>query len=251
MAAKKVTLNSTIFSWRGKTGVMRLFRPLLSIAVLAFAAGSFAQDSQSNAHVINPPVALPAPTTVVMSTAEAEAKASGKNVLVIFHASWCGWCKKLDAFMNDPKFKQVFDDNFVTTKLTVLEDEKHKMLENTGGLDEMDKLGGKDSGLPLFAILDPDGNMLINSVRPAAGTDTGGNTGFPSEPEEIAHFLTMMQKGAPKITADQMKDMQSYLEAQAAALKAAAANHPAPVPATPATPPATVPAAAGGGGGQR
>ena len=214
---------------------MRLFRPILSIAVLAFAAGAFAQDSQNTVRtVMRAPTAAPMPTATVLTLAEAKAKADGKNVLVIFHASWCGWCKRLDAFMNDPKFKQVFDDNFVVAKLTVLEDDKHKMMENQGGLDEMDVLGGRDAGLPLFAILDTDGNMIINSVRPAAGSDKGGNTGFPSEPEEISHFLTMMQKAAPKITADQLKDMQSYLTAQAAALKAA--SHTAPTPATPATP---------------
>ncbi len=217
---------------------MKHLRPFISIAVLAFAAGSFAQEAQSNAHVISPPISLPAPTPTVLSLAESQAKASGKNVLVIFHASWCGWCKRLEAFMSDPKFKQVFSDNFVTAKLTVLEDDKHKLMENTGGLEEMDQLGGRDAGLPLFAILDPSGNMIINSVRPAAGADKGGNTGFPSEAQEITHFLTMMQKGAPKITADQLQDMQTYLEAQAAALKAA--SHPTTTPATP-------PAAGGGG----
>lgn len=221
---------------------MRLLRPILSIALAATAIAAFAQN-QSDVRGMRP-TALPSPTTMVLSNAEAQAKASGKNVLVIFHASWCGWCKRLDAFMNDPKFKQVFDDNFVTAKLTVLEDDKHKMLENVGGLDEMDQLGGRDAGLPLFAILDPQGNMIINSVRPADGADKGGNTGFPSEPQEIAHFIAMMQKGAPKINADQLQDMQTYLTAQAAALKAA--SHPTPSPATPATPPAT---AVGGGQG--
>src|SRR5450756_1991006 len=45
----------------------------------------------------------------------------------------------------------------------------------------------KEQGLPWFAFLDGDGKALTHSTGPK------GNTGFPVQPEEIAHFKTMLQ----------------------------------------------------------
>jgi len=193
---------------------MKLMRPILGLALLSMTLGAVAQGPH-----ISKPGALPPSANMVLAAAESQAKEEGKNVLVIFHASWCGWCKRLDKFMNDPQYKPVFDNNFVVAKLTVLEDDAHKADQNSGGLEEMDALGGRDAGLPLFAILDPSGKTIITSMRPAEGKPKGLNTGFPAEPEEIDHFLTMMQKGAPKATPDQIAAMKTYLTAQAAALK--------------------------------
>src|SRR5579885_338295 len=201
---------------------MRNLRSLIVAAALAVSVGASAQSgSQPNSNVRMRPVALPLPATALLSRAEADAKASGKNVFVIFHASWCIWCKRLDEFMNDPRYKPVFDDNFVITKIDVQEDDKHKLEENPGGDKVMDQLGGQKAGLPLFAIVDPNGNMIINSMRPVEGKDPE-NTGCPGSPEEIAYFGTMMQKGAPHITGDQIKAMSDYLAAQQAAREAAA-----------------------------
>jgi hypothetical protein len=45
----------------------------------------------------------------------------------------------------------------------------------------------KEQGLPWFAFLDADGKARIHSTGPK------GNTGFPAQPEEIAHFKTMLE----------------------------------------------------------
>ncbi len=34
-----------------------------------------------------------------------QAAAENKNVFIIFHASWCGWCHKMDTSMNDQSVK--------------------------------------------------------------------------------------------------------------------------------------------------
>jgi len=68
---------------------------------LAFSLNTFAQDT--------PPAA-----NIVMKQAYAQAKKENKKVLLMFHASWCGWCKKMDASLEDPGCKKFFDDNYVT-----------------------------------------------------------------------------------------------------------------------------------------
>lgn len=46
----------------------------------------------------------------VMATAEQKAQAEHKTVFLHFGASWCGWCKRLDAFLNNPEIKPVFEN---------------------------------------------------------------------------------------------------------------------------------------------
>ena len=53
-------------------------------------------------------VAQHMPTTEsILSTAYNQAQKEKKNVFVIFSASWCGWCKKMDASMNDRTTKNI------------------------------------------------------------------------------------------------------------------------------------------------
>lgn len=59
--------------------------------------------------------------TEILAKAQNQAKIENKNVFVIFHASWCGWCKKMEKNMDDPKVKSYFDSNYVKTFITVQE----------------------------------------------------------------------------------------------------------------------------------
>lgn len=45
----------------------------------------------------------------------------------------------------------------------------------------------KEQGLPWFAFIDGDGKALITS------TAAKGNIGHPYQPDEVAHFKTMLQ----------------------------------------------------------
>ena len=127
-------------------------------------------------------------TENILSTAYKQALKENKNVFVIFHASWCGWCKKMDASMNDVTTKKYFDDNFVTVHLTVLESEENKKLENPGAIEFMKALKAETAGLPFFVILDKKGNVLADSFVNAA------NIGCPASESEVENFIILLKK---------------------------------------------------------
>jgi hypothetical protein len=65
----------------------------------------------------------------------------------------------------------------------------------------------KEQGLPWFAFLDAGGKALIHSTGPK------GNTGFPAEPDEIAHFKTMLETVKRHLTDADVAFLVTSLEA--------------------------------------
>src|SRR5699024_8877588 len=62
----------------------------------------------------------------IMKEAEQQAVAQNKKIFVLFHASWCGWCKRMDKEMNTPQTKDFFHSHFVIRHITVMETKKNK-----------------------------------------------------------------------------------------------------------------------------
>ncbi len=119
-----------------------------------------------------------------------------KNVFVIFHASWCGWCKKMDTAMNDQSVKKFFTDNFVIRHLVVYESKGKENLENPGALELLKKYKGDDQGIPYWFVFDKDGKLLADSkIRPeGGGLETGDNSGCPASEKEVAYFLKVLKE---------------------------------------------------------
>lgn len=157
----------------------------------------------------------PKPAADVVAAASKIAKKGGKNVMVMFHASWCGWCKRLDAFMTRADMKPLFEASYVIVHLDVLEQPDKKGLENPGGLDMLKQLGGDNQGIPYFAVVDPAGKVLINSKRPDAKQTGGANIGCPATAEEIAWFGNILEKTAPKMSKAQRDKIKAALIEQA------------------------------------
>jgi thioredoxin-related protein len=165
--------------------------------LLLIGSTSFAQTTT---------VAPPLPTAdSVLNIAYAQAAKEHKKVILMFHASWCGWCKKMDASLKDPLCKKMFDDNYVIAHLDVMEQPVKANLENPGGMQAMTKFGGEKSGLPFWLILDAKGNVLGNSLMPKDGATTAtpeDNVGCPASEKEVAYFTALLKKTSTLKEAD-------------------------------------------------
>ena len=166
---------------------MKLKSIILAIAFVCFAQVN-AQD-QASSQKNNEPTA-----SQIMKKAYKEAKKSNKKVLLMFHASWCGWCKRMDKQMQDPAVKEYFDRSFVTTHLTVMESPKNKHLENKGAMDIMKKFKADKGGIPFWVIFNKRGKALEESRD-----DKGSNLGCPASEPEVAKFLEIL-KNTTKMT---------------------------------------------------
>jgi len=155
---------------------------VLFIASLLFFLNSFAQQPSA---------------TELMEKAKTEAQASGKKIFVIFHASWCIWCKKMEASIADDAVKDYFAKNFVFVPMTVLESNDKKELETAGGADFMIANHGKGMGIPYWLIFDENGQLLFDSQIRKPGqplTEKGQNIGCPASKDEVNAFISILQK---------------------------------------------------------
>lgn len=125
----------------------------------------------------------------ILKQARTQAAKENKKVLVMFHASWCGWCKKMDASLNDSSVKNFFDKNYVITHLTIDESPDKKNLENPGAAELNKKWGGENQGIPFWVVMDKNGNILADSQ-----IESGKNVGCPASAEEVAHFIRVLKK---------------------------------------------------------
>ena len=138
----------------------------------------------------------PASAEEIMKDAYTVAKKENKKVMLIFHASWCGWCHKMDTSLNDASIKKYFDDNFVIRHLVVFESKGKENLENPGALEMLTKYKGSDDGIPFWLIFDKDENLVADSrmKTTANGVEKFKNTGCPASKEEVDHFIDVLKR---------------------------------------------------------
>jgi thiol-disulfide isomerase/thioredoxin len=139
----------------------------------------------------------PLSTEEIMKEAFSTAAKENKKVFIMFHASWCGWCHKMDASMNDVVCKKYFDDNFVIRHLVVFESKGKENLENPGSLEMLTKYNGADQGIPFWLVFDKNENFLADSrMAPPSATPEAKsmNTGCPANKEEVDYFIGVLKK---------------------------------------------------------
>ena len=138
----------------------------------------------------------PASASEIMKQAYEAAARENKNVFLMFHASWCGWCHKMDNSMNDPACQKFFNDNYVVCHLVVDETKDKKNLENPGADELREKYHGDGIGIPFWLLFDKNGNLLADSKMRAAGEgpEKGENTGCPASEKEVDYFISILKK---------------------------------------------------------
>ncbi|MEO6610899.1 MAG: thioredoxin family protein [Chitinophagaceae bacterium] len=132
----------------------------------------------------------------IMKEAYEQAARENKNVFIMFHASWCGWCHKMDNSMNDPRCKKFFDDNYVIRHLVVDESKDKLYLENPGAKELRTKYFGDGQGIPFWLVFDQNGNLLSDSKlrKEGNGPQEGDNTGCPAAEKEVDFFIGILKK---------------------------------------------------------
>ncbi len=149
----------------------------------------------------NTPVESDGPLSadVILAQAKKQAKKEKKNIFIMWHASWCGWCHRMDSLMLNDDVKDLFDNNYVIEHLVVKESKNNKHLENPGADTLlMDYLGDK-AGIPFWIILDKKGKLLADSYMREAGIgfdQPGKNVGSPANPNEVDHFIKVLKESS-------------------------------------------------------
>jgi len=154
----------------------------LLILFLALFIPVFSQD--------DPPTA-----DAIMNKAIQKAQDENKHIFLMFHASWCGWCKKMDKAMADDACRDFFEDNFVTIHMVVKESPANKHLENPGADELLAKYKGETSGIPFWLIFNKNGDFITDSfMKIVVGEEIkSGNIGCPATDEEVSAFIDKLK----------------------------------------------------------
>lgn len=173
---------------------MRFYLVGVVVVFLSIAGRSFAQQR-------------PLPAADIMREAMQTAAKENKNVFIIFRASWCGWCHKMDSSIADKSCQDFFNRNYVIRHLVIDESRDKKNLENPGVYELRTKYHGDDEGIPFWLIFDKDGKLLADSqMRPVgAAFDTKGeNTGCPASEKEVGYFIEVLKRTSQISEAEQI-----------------------------------------------
>ena len=145
----------------------------------------------------------------IIKAAVIKAQSSSKNIFLLFHATWCKWCTRLEAVLEQPEIKKIIDENYILIRLDVSErGDKIQAYENPGGNKILARFGGENSGLPFIVFLDEKGKVIANSnVMPKKE-----NIGYPGAKEEITAFVKLLKNTAPHMTTKQRSAISDYLK---------------------------------------
>jgi len=151
-------------------------------------------------------VSEPRDAQEVLGGSLARATSDDKRLLLHFGAPWCGWCHRLDDFLSLEEIASILTRDYLDVKIDV------DRMKN--GKEVLAKYRSEHSaGIPWCAILDAGGKVLATSDGPK------GNIGYPAQPEEIEHFLAMLEKTRRRIEPEQLDRIKVLLQEAAVRIK--------------------------------
>jgi thiol-disulfide isomerase/thioredoxin len=139
--------------------------------------------------------ATPLDAQKVLDDALSRAGAEKKRVFLHVGAPWCGWCRRLEALLDQPEIASAIEADLIPVKI-----DTDRM---TGG-KEVAKKYQTSGGIPWYCVLTPDGKVVATSdIKP------GENIGFPTEPAEVDHIVKMLTDGKSRMSDAQVEAMKS------------------------------------------
>ena len=127
-----------------------------------------------------------------------KAAAEDKCVLVRVGTPYCGWCNVLAQFVQD--HESLIATDYVDIKIDTM--------RMTNGEQAAARLApGESGGVPWMVILDASGKQVASSHGP------DGNIGYPFQPNEIAHFITMLRDTRKRLTDADLDSIAADLNA--------------------------------------
>jgi hypothetical protein len=144
------------------------------------------------------------PANEIFDDALGKAKQENKQVFLVFGGPGCVWCKVLDGFLQSEEVKPIFAKYFVVTHLQLGDD-----ATSNAGAGEIHQKFKPVGGIPFHLFVKPDGTAIVDSKE----NGNGNNIGYPAEPNEIKWFMTMLERAAPKMTADERGVIEAKLKA--------------------------------------
>ena len=106
----------------------------------------------------------------------------------------------LEEFLD--KSQQHLDSDYVVVKIDI-----QNMAHGKEVTERIRKI--TEGGIPWMVILKSNGDELITSDGPK------GNIGYPFQPEEIEHFMTMLKESAKRTTTEQRAAIEEVLNENA------------------------------------
>ncbi|MEZ6060159.1 MAG: thioredoxin family protein [Planctomycetaceae bacterium] len=130
----------------------------------------------------------------LLTAALQQAAREDKHVLLRVGTPYCGWCKVLAQFIQD--HDTLFDKDYVDIKIDTM--------RMTNGGEVADRFAPEEpGGVPWFVILDATGSVVATSHGPE------GNVGYPHQPNEIAHFISMLRDTGSHLTDDDLSVIEA------------------------------------------
>ncbi|MCA9010418.1 MAG: thioredoxin family protein [Planctomycetaceae bacterium] len=114
-----------------------------------------------------------------------KAAAEDKHLLIRVGTPYCGWCNVLAQFVQD--HESLIATDYVDIKIDTM-----RMMNGEQVAARLSP--EKSGGVPWMVILDASGKELASSHGP------DGNIGYPYQPNEIAHFITMLRDSRKNLT---------------------------------------------------